>query len=140
MSSSGSARRPCRAYIPRDSHKVNIYPPHFTFVKYILDNLISAVFVTSFLACIRQLKWNTPFQTVSVGTTVLTSDVIPITDRRQLSDFPVCNLKPPIRPRFQPYGSVRAPPIYPHLLAKTNFHVFRTYALRWNGGVERSAA
>ena len=44
--------------------------------------------------------------------------VIPITTCRQIPDFPVCKLKSTHRPCFQSHCSVRAPPIYPHLLVK----------------------
>ena len=97
---------------PLNTHTKLIFTSPFTPVKHTLHNLISAALVISFLARIHQLKRNATLQTVSVATTVLISYVIPVTDRRRMFDFPVCQLKPNIRPRFQSHYSVRVPPIY----------------------------
>lgn len=82
-----------------------------TSVKYIPHNVILALLVILFLACIRHLKRNIRLQTVSVSTTVLTPNVIPVTGCRRIPDFPSCRLKPNIRPCSQSDCSVRAPPI-----------------------------
>ena len=97
---------------PLNTHTKLISTLHFTPVQHMLHNIISAALVISFLARLRQFRQNTTLQTISVATTVLTSHVTPVTDRRWRLDFPVCQLKPNSRPRFQSHYSARVPPIY----------------------------
>ena len=131
MSPSGSAPRPCHTYTPGSSHKGNIYPPHFTYVKYILHDIICGT-PCHFVSCPYTLSQTEHHAADSFCQYNCTHPhAIPVTACRQIPDFPVCKLKSTHRLWFQSYCSVRAPPIYPPLLAKTNFHIFSTYAQTW---------